>query len=45
MKEYIITYENGAMRHGEFSSYSEALNYAESFNGGFGFTIEEAEDE
>ena len=45
MKFYIITYENGAMRHGEFRSYADCLNYAESCNGGWDFTIEEFESE
>lgn len=45
MKYYIINYENGAMRHGEFNSYSECLNYAESNNGGWDFTIEEYDSE
>lgn len=45
MKYYIITYENGEYRHGEFNSYSEALNYAESRNNGYEFTIEEYESE
>lgn len=38
---YIITYENGAQRHGEFNSYAEALDYAENNNGGWDFTVEE----
>lgn len=45
MKFYIISYENGAERYGEFSSYSAAVNYAESFNGGYNFTIEEYDSE
>lgn len=42
---YVINYENGEMRHGEFYSYGEALNYAESHNGGHDFTIEEYDSE
>lgn len=44
MKYYVISYENGAMRHGEFNSYSAALNYAESASGGYEFVIEEYEN-
>ncbi len=40
---YRITYENGATRYYE-GSYADALNYAESFNGGYDFTIEEIEE-
>lgn len=36
---YVIKYENGMCRYGNFNNYSDALNYAESFNGGFDFTI------
>lgn len=39
MRFYVIEYENGAVRYGEFSSAAEALNYAESCNGGYDFTI------
>ncbi len=45
MKFYVIEYENGAFRHGEFNSYSSALNYAESHNGGYDFTISEYDSE
>lgn len=38
---YVITYENGVIRYFEGGSYIDALNYAESHNGGFDFTIEE----
>lgn len=31
---YIISHESGEVRCGEFESYSKALNYAESWNGG-----------
>ena len=37
MKFYVIEFENGAVRYGEFNRYSDALNYAESF--GYEFTI------
>ena len=36
-KFYIFDFENGARKYGEFNSYREALNYAESF--GYEFTI------
>lgn len=42
---YVITYENGTVRYFEGGSYIDALNYAESHNGGFNFTIEEEEEE
>ena len=42
---YVISYENGETRHGDFYNYSDALNYAESHNGGWDFTIEEFETE
>lgn len=45
MKYYVISYENGEMRHGNFNSYADALNYAESRNGGYDFTIEEFDSE
>lgn len=45
MKYFVIEYENGEYRHGEFNSYSDALNYAESHNGGYDFTIDEYESE
>ena len=45
MKYYVIEYENGVYRHGEFNSYAEAVNYAESHNGGYDYTIEEYESE
>lgn len=43
MRFYVIEYENGAVRHGEFASAAEALNYAESCNGGYDFTISDYE--
>lgn len=42
---YVINYENGEMRNGEFNSYTEALNYAESRNSGYEFCIEEYDNE
>lgn len=42
---YVISYENGEMRYGNFNSYSDALNYAECRNGGYDFTIEEYDSE
>jgi hypothetical protein len=45
MKYYIISYENGETRYGEFADYMSALNYAETRNGGYDFTIEEYDSE
>lgn len=45
MKYYVISYENGETRYGEFADYMSALNYAESRNGGYEFTIEEYDSE
>lgn len=45
MKYYVISYENGETRYGEFADYTSALNYAESRNGGYEFTIEEYDSE
>ena len=45
MKFFVITYENGETRYGEFVDYTSALNYAESRNSGYNFTIEEYESE
>lgn len=45
MKYFVIEYENGEYRHGEFNSYVDALNYAESHNSGYDFTIEEYDSE
>ena len=42
---YVINYENGEIRYGDFNHYSDALNYAESYNGGWAFTIEEYDSE
>ncbi len=45
MKYYVIEYENGAYRHGEFDSYGKAIDYAENNNGGYDFTISEYDSE
>ena len=45
MKYYVISYENGVIRTGEFSGYTSALDYAESYDEGCEFTIEEYESE
>lgn len=42
---YIINYENGEIRHGEFNCYTDALEYAESRNSGYDFTVEEYDSE
>lgn len=42
---YVITYENGATRYGNFNDYGDALDYAENNNGGHDFTIDEYDDE
>ena len=42
---YIINYENGEQRHGNFYRYEDVLNYAETRNGGYDFTIEEYDSE
>ena len=42
---YVISYENGETRYGEFADYMSALNYAESRNSGYDFTIEEYDSE
>ena len=44
-KFYVIDYDNGARRCGEFKNYTECLNYAESVNGEHDFTIYECESE
>ncbi len=44
-KFYVIDYENGERHYGEFNSYSDALNYAESNNGGDDFIISEYDSE
>lgn len=41
MKYYVINYENGSQRTGDFNNYDDALNYAESCNGGWNFNITE----
>ena len=45
MKYYVINYENGASRYGEFYCYSDAIDYAESYNGGYDYTISEYDSE
>lgn len=39
MRFYVIKYENGVVRYGEFATYKDAENYAESYNGGYDYTI------
>jgi len=41
---YVITYESGEARYGNFSSYADALNYADSRPSGE-YTIEEYDSE
>ncbi len=45
MKYYIIEYENGEYKHGEFNNYTDALNYAESHNSGYDYSISEYDSE
>lgn len=45
MKFYVIEFENGAYRHGYFNSYQEAIDYADSFNGGWDYTISDYDSE
>lgn len=45
MKFYEIYIENGRNVHGDFYSYEDALNYAESCARGHNFTIEEYDSE
>ena len=45
MKFYVISYENGETRYGEFADYMSVLNYAESRNSGYDFLIEEYDSE
>ena len=42
---YVITYENGEERYGEFPRHKDSLNYADSRNGGWDFTIKEYESQ
>lgn len=42
---YVINYENGETRYGEFNNYNDCLNYAESRNGGYDYTIDEYANE
>lgn len=44
MQEYIIEYENGAVRY-YTGTYAGALNYAENNNLGYEFTISEYNEE
>ena len=39
MKFYVIEYENGEVRYGDFVSAEAAMNYAESRSGGYNYTI------
>lgn len=45
MKFYDINIENGRNVHGDFYSYTDALNYAVSCANGHNFTIEEYDSE
>lgn len=45
MKFYVIEYENGEVRYGDFRNYHNALSYAESRSGGYDFTISEYDSE
>lgn len=45
MKFYVISYENGETRYGEFADYTGALIYANSYNRGYDFTIEKYDSE
>ena len=42
---YIITYEDGTTKYGEFEDYEDCLYYAEYYNQGSDYTIEEYESE
>ena len=42
-KFYIITFESGETRYMDDATYCEALNYAESRNDEYEYTIEEYE--
>lgn len=41
---YVINYENGEFKCGNFNSYSDCLDYAESYND-CDFTVEEYDSE
>lgn len=45
MKFFVISYENGETRYGEFADYADALHYAKKHNSGWNFTIEEYNSE
>ena len=45
MKRYVITYDDGDKRSGEFPNYAYALEYAESNSGGKRYDIKECADE
>lgn len=38
---YVISYENDEVKFGNFNSYSDCLNFAESYNSFCDYTIEE----
>ena len=42
---YVISYDDGEMKNGEFENYSEALSFAEKHNTTCNFTIEEYDSE
>ena len=45
-KFYVMTFENGVERYGEFYDYIDALNYAESLGERYGeFTLSEYDSE
>ena len=45
MKYYLIEWENGEFRHGYFTSYNEAVNYADSVMDFIDYTISEYDSE
>ena len=40
---YVIKYESGEIRECEFSHISDAVNYANSCNSGYSYTLDEYE--
>lgn len=42
---FVISYDDGEMKNGEFENYSEALSFAEKHNTTCNFTIEEYDSE
>ena len=44
-KYYVVEYENGAYIKGEFATYNEVREYAEKCSHGYGFSIDEYENE